>query len=559
MKKVIIFLFYCMIYAIISSPILTHAIPANKIKVLIVYSSSTQEITEHERLLDMLISHFSNQLSFRHTSELNSSDIETATHLIYYGNKEEKISNETIRLMDDFEKPFLAIGHNIEQFPASFSWIEGNDTTYLNNVTISTNEQSKLEIKHLELIPISTSGEQDIFFQVTQKDSIFPLMVQKGDHYYLSTTQLFPPVSNLLADALHIFFDQEHEHTTRAMLRLEDVHPKLSAKDMMKVAEYLKEKDIPYIISIIPVYINSETDEEYHFSDNPELAEVLQFMQENGGSFVLHGYTDQFGNGTTGEGFEFWNKEKNEPVYFPENSTEKTKTLNDFKNTSDYEAYINERQAFESEYIISRMEKGIKELANYRIYPVAFEAPHYAMSQNGYRVVSEYFSTYIGQVQLTDKDWRIMAEAPTISQPSFLHGMTLIPETIRYIRYEDPQSITQMSELIDEVSIVRDGIISGFYHPFLGIGQLKGLVNEIEKIPDMEWMDISKLNNTDQDNNTDTSNQPTSSFITEPPWFQLSIYPLQLYKSGIFLSVIGVIIVMFLIISAYRKGLKNEK
>lgn len=60
------------------------------------------------------------------------------------------------------------------------------------------------------------------------------------------------------------------------------------------------------------------------------------------------GETIHYRSSETGEGFEFWNVENDRPIYQED------------------------------------------------------EAPHYAISQQGYEVVAKHFSSYIGRLQLTD-------------------------------------------------------------------------------------------------------------------------------------------------------------
>ncbi|GAE94570.1 hypothetical protein JCM21714_3740 [Gracilibacillus boraciitolerans JCM 21714] len=357
-------------------------------------------------------------------------------------------------------------------------------------------DDKQLTNRNVELFPfIKEDKKQQTLVKVKKNNNTYPLMVKRNNHFYLATTNLFSPVSHFLADALHFYFSVEHDHVNKAMLRLEDIHPKLIGEDLMEIATYLKNKDIPYLVSVIPVYKNPKTKEEFHLSDNSKLVDVLQFMQNNGGSFVLHGYTDQYGNNPTGDGFEFWDKQHNQPIYFPPNQLEIIKSEKDFADSTEYKKYLEDKKKFETEYIKERIKKGMAELEKVQLYPIAFEAPHYAMSQNGYQVISDYFPFYIGQVQLSDQDWRVMTESPTISNPNFLNGMTLFPETVRYIEYNEPNSLAQIREHITETSIVRDGVISGFYHPFLGKDQLTELVSEFEKQSHIEWIDLQEIYN----------------------------------------------------------------
>ena len=140
------------------------------------------------------------------------------------------------------------------------------------------------------------------------------------------------------------------------------------------------------------------------------------------------------------------------------------------------------------------LQSGINELTSFGLHPLAFEAPHYTMSQNGYQTTSEYFSTYVGQLQLSDDNWEIMSSAPYITKPSFLHGMTLLPETLGYVEPDAPDAVDAIMDRAEEQMIVRDGMLSLFYHPYLGVERFKELLSRLETLPDVQWIDIKKGN-----------------------------------------------------------------
>jgi len=120
------------------------------------------------------------------------------------------------------------------------------------------------------------------------------------------------------------------------------------------------------------------------------------------------------------------------------------------------------------------------------------------MSETGYQVLSKHFSTYVGQVQLTNHTWESEYSPIFTSTPSFLHGMKLYPENIGYISGDDPNAIANMKKKALDISQFSDGAIAGFYHPYLGFDRLKKLVTALESVPDAEWLDLKA-----QDNQTD--------------------------------------------------------
>src|SRR5690606_4847622 len=115
----------------------------------------------------------------------------------------------------------------------------------------------------------------------------------------------------------------------------------------------------------------------------------------------------------------------------------------------------------ETEYTQLKLTNSIHSLTKWGFPPVAFEAPHYTMSSNGYKITSEYFSALFGQLQVSDQDWRVMISPLFISQPSILDGMTLYPETIGFVDLESSNPIEDIENAIQDVTSVPGAVIGG--------------------------------------------------------------------------------------------------
>ncbi len=61
-------------------------------------------------------------------------------------------------------------------------------------------------------------------------------------------------------------------------------------------------------------------------------------MQDDGAAIIMHGYTHQFYDSETGEGFEFWDVKTDQPIRQPKH--EKPKTKDDFPNIEAYNQYV---------------------------------------------------------------------------------------------------------------------------------------------------------------------------------------------------------------------------
>lgn len=466
------------------------------IKVLVVFSSDTGEMDEHQRLLNMLLGHFTTNMSFKSISEVKETDVEQVTHLFYYGHIEERLPTFFPSLIESYTGTIVALGYNVEQLGNHFSFIEPIAKEQMNEIALVSDKDKKITFAPNIVLNIDVSEETEILVKGRYGEKEYPLFVKNKRNYYYASSDIRPPSSIFIAEALHDVFEEEHTNSHPAYIRLEDIHPLVDPTNMMQIAEILKEKSIPYMIAVIPVYTNPETGKQNHFSDSPNLLKVLKYMQDNGGSIVLHGYTHQFRTSETGEGFEFWDVEHNKPIYHQQDEKVDIKTRQDFDSAVKYQEYLAGQKAYEREYIQTKLTRGIQELTNYGLYPLAFEAPHYTMSQHGYEVTSEHFSTYSGQLQVSDRDWVIMTTAPYITRPTFLNGMELLPETMGYVKPGDPNAIEKMLKRAHDYQMVRDGMVAGFYHPYLGVEGFIELILEMEKIPDISWIDLKQRNNT---------------------------------------------------------------
>ncbi|MEK5183843.1 DUF2334 domain-containing protein [Solibacillus sp. FSL W7-1324] len=482
-------------FTILQNPSVLAAKEIEEPKVLVIYTTKDGELNHEQRYLDLLISHFTSDIQFMNSDNVKKSDLTTTTHLVYFGQTAKLLPAELTKMMEEYEGTILAIGYNSEQLGSRFAFVKPLNEVTINQLQKKTTDKT-LDIPEINAVEIEVSDGTEVLINGSMRgeERSYPIMVGKRESYYYGFDNIDSSRATLFAESLHDVFNIEHDEIYPGYIRLEDVHPLTDPKPLKEIALMLKEKNIPYMVAVIPIYINPITGKRTTFADSPELLKVLKQIQKDGGSIILHGYTHQYRASETGEGFEFWDVENNSPIYFPEHEKFKLKELEDFSTRDEYIAYINELKVYEREYTETKINKGIDELAKYGLYPLAFEAPHYTMSQYGYEILSGYFSTYVGQVQISDKDWEIMSDAPYITSPSFLHGMNLLPETMGYIDPDDENAIQNLMGKRERIRVARDGILSAFYHPYLGSEKFKELLNELDQLTNVSWIDLKKTN-----------------------------------------------------------------
>ncbi|KMN42126.1 DUF2334 domain-containing protein [Bacillus sp. LK2] len=549
MKKCLIFLFSILLLI----PIHTSAQTSSKPKVLILYSTEDDKITNNIQILNTQLGHFTNDITVKSLKEVKE-DTESSpyTHIVYIGEKKEDFSIAAKQFLENFSGPVLVLGQNVEQLSNRFSFITlRNDDVRVNKIEYPAYKLKNILEEERLIQTLDTNGT--VLANAFSSNGTHPLIIQQGTSYYVATPNLFDWMSHYVGEMLFSYFGQKPKtNKTSAYLRLEDVHPAADVKQLKEIAELLKEKELPYMITVIPVYKDPDTGKTVHLNDNSELIDVLQFMQDNGGSIVMHGYTHQFYDSETGEGFEFWDVKTDQPIRQPNH--EKPKTKDDFQSTEDYNKYVENGKAFEEKYIKEHIEKGITELVKAKLYPVAFEAPHYTMSQKGYEVLSQYFSTYVGQLQLNDATWKSMHSPAYTSTPSFLHGMKLMPETVGFIEEGKPQDIAKMKERALSITKLSNGIIGAFYHPYLGVQPLKEVLKELESIPNVEWINLQKETNEVKMKDIHITTNKDGIHVDKPTTTDDVIDYVKQY--GFFL-ILGFIIIVFILLLKRAKKLES--
>ena len=549
MKKCILLLFSILLLI----PIHTSAQTSSKPKVLVLYSTKDDQITNNIQILNTQLGHFTSDITTKSLKKANEiTNSSSYTHIVYIGEQKEEFPIETKKLLEDFSGPVLVLGQNVEQLSNRFSFITLKDNDIRVNKIEYPSHKLKNTLEEDRLIQaFDTNGT--VLANALTPHSKSPLIVQHETSYYVATSNLFDWMSHYVGEMLFSYFGQQPTtDKVEAYLRLEDVHPAADINKLKEIAELLKEKKIPYMITVIPVYKDPDTGKTIHLKDKPELVDLLRSMQDDGAAIIMHGYTHQFYDSETGEGFEFWDVKTDQPIRQPKH--EQPKTKDDFPNIEAYNAYAKKGEEFEEKYTTEHIEKGIQELVDAKLYPVAFEAPHYTMSQKGYEILSRYFSTYVGQLQLSDTTWKSMHSPFYTSTPSFLHGMKLMPETVGFIEEDKPHAIAKMKERAVSVAKLSDGVIGAFYHPYLGVKPLKEVLKDLESIPNIEWIDLQKETNEVKMKNIHITTNKDGIHVEKPTSADDVMDYIKQY--GFFL-ILGFFVIVFLFLLRRAKKLES--
>ncbi len=329
------------------------------------------------------------------------------------------------------------------------------------------------EEPNITITKVVDENRCSVIATASSKRTTIPYILRSGDFWYVADSPFASATENdrylLFADLLHDILNENHPASHRALIRIEDVHPLEDPDRLRAVARYLYSENVPFLISLVPFYVDPGQGLRVSLSDKPDFVDAIHYMVRHGGTVVMHGATHQY-KGVTAADFEFWDGNKNAPI----------------KGDS-------------ISYVRKKIMMGLEECLRNGIYPVLWETPHYAASQRTYDAVATIFSSVMEQRQAIDNaDYS--QYFPYIIERD-LHGQKIYPENLGYIPFDpdDPNvSIEQVTKILSYAQTnlnVRDGFASCFYHSFVPIENLERLVQGIKELG-YTYIDLKNENNT---------------------------------------------------------------
>ncbi len=298
-----------------------------------------------------------------------------------------------------------------------------------------------------------------------------PYIVRSGNLLYIADSPFASTGEAdrylLFADMLHDILREPHEESHTAIIRIEDVNPMENPEKLRDVADILSARGIPFLVGVIPFYVNPGEGIRVSLSDKPELVDALRYMVQNGGTIIMHGVTHQY-RGITASDYEFWDDNTGKPI--------KEETV---------------------EGISRKLDMGIQEFMKNGLAPLAWETPHYTASFRLYQTIGKYFSTAIEQ-RLSIEDFDYSQYFPYIIYRD-LFGQRIYPENLGYVPLDPDleKSRGYVRTIIANAKAnlaVRDGFASCFFHAFLDLDLLKELVDGVQALG-YTYMDLREQSN----------------------------------------------------------------
>ncbi|HBG1028345.1 TPA: polysaccharide deacetylase family protein, partial [Clostridioides difficile] len=442
-------------------------------KVLIIYDSKKETAYNRDilNIMKTLLGRFSSDIELlklsNYDGEINKNYY---SHIFILGINENSYNNDKntknlISSLNSYKGTICWLGYGIENLLEHKKY--NLDYVGKTNNIVSVNYRGKsynLDEHYVFNIVESKDTSNKVIGSINDTLNKYPYIINDKNLFYVSKLDLDGVLFYIFCDSLNDIFNIKTFDKGRIFVRIEDVHAFREPKNLVEIADYLSSKNIPFTIALIPAYVNPKNHKVITLSESPEIVKAIKYMQDKGGTVILHGYTHQYKKEeVSGEGYEFWDGKKDEPL------KENMKI-----------------------FVKDRVLNGLRVCIENGIYPLAFEAPHYAMESEGYKELKKYFSTYMGQHQNNDKKFSTNTYPYIIRDTEEFN--IFIPENLGYIDPEDKFTFQNIKENLDKLSIVRGFSGGFFFHSYLNIEYLKNTIEYLEK-QNIEFMNLRDFNN----------------------------------------------------------------
>ncbi|MGB3365861.1 MAG: DUF2334 domain-containing protein [Acidaminobacteraceae bacterium] len=280
----------------------------------------------------------------------------------------------------------------------------------------------------------SLSSENDIYSWLSDGTEEFPFIISSENLIYVSRVDINEPLFYIFSDFLNQLFYKKNNVQNQFLISIEDVHVFSDYDNLRNLADRLYSSNVPFTIGLIPYIQQEGADYITYFTEVSEFVEVLKYMQDKGGSIILHTYVHEMSE----DGLEISTLEKN--------------PLSDLDNYFD---------------------QAIGDCIDNGLIPIGYESPHSFLSEADYKKLKGIFSNAYGQIAITDGNY-IIFPFEIYDTKNF---NVFYPFNLGYITPLEKDSFRLIEERFDRIKLV-DGYFAGVYfHNYLEPEYIDQLIN----------------------------------------------------------------------------------
>ena len=375
-------------------------------------------------------------------------------------------------------------------FATTMGWMwTGFDFSAISGVTYKATTLARDPLNNASgLMGTSVTTATVLASAVRSDGTTLPWAVRSGNLTYIGDIPFsYEGMSDrylIFADLLYDLLKPTAATRHRALVRIEDVGPDASPTQLKAVADVLAARSVPFSIATFPAYrdpngyYNNGKAQSYDLASKANVVSAIKYMQTKGGTVIMHGYTHQYSNvnnpysGVSGDDCEFYLANVNSA-----NSVVFTTPVPGDSTTWAAGRVTSGLAAFKAAGLAA---------------PTIFETPHYAASAADYPAFVAAFAKryervfyFPGLLSGTAPDYtRINGQFfPYLVKD--LYGSPVIPENLGNVEpvpvNNNPARLPADILASGKCNLViRDGVASFFYHPYLGTAYLTQVVDGLK-------------------------------------------------------------------------------
>lgn len=344
--------------------------------------------------------------------------------------------------LDSYEKIVVFLNSNsfendilkkdLQEFKGEILWIgnginildtELRDKGKVNNLirVIYKNNYYDLGVRRYFRI-VDVPSDAKVYSELYDGENYYPFIVKHKNILYVSRLDLNEPLFFIFIDVLYDFLKVEPSEKTGIYFRIQDINPYTNEEKLKETIDYFISKNIPFALSVIPIYREKGSKFRTLIREKQELIKVIKYGIDNGGTLIMQGGHQYFSKTSiTGEDFFEW------------------------KNKNDGEV---------SDWVDEIMNEALLEMSYNELYPSMFDTKHFVLDKTAYLEMSKYFDTIIGWTQ--DADWVAKYTIYPYTLKNIYGFKTYIPENLTIDKSNESYAFQNLDERIDRISITRN-------------------------------------------------------------------------------------------------------
>jgi uncharacterized protein YdaL len=449
-----------------------------------------------------LASHFGSWTA-KPVASYAAGDVDGFTATIYIGSTyDEPLPAAFLADVKATTRPVVWIYDNIWQltasdptFQADYGWMWSQfDNSVVNEVRYKgrslTRDGTNNQAGIMGYAAVDAAKATVLADAVRADGSTFPWAVRSGNLTYIGEIPMtyfresdrMMVFEDLLFDALAPATAERH----RALVRLEDIDPESDPAQLRAIADYLFSKGIAFGFGVISRYRDplgaqhNGRNTTVRLSQRPAVVSALRYLQSKGGTMIEHGWTHQFNNvqnpynAVSGDDFEFY------------------RTIENADHTLTFAGPVPGDSAAWAD---SRLTGAANDFAAAGLaVPTIFEFPHYFGSTVDYARVGLKFPTRweralypLGVLTGSAPDYSRATGQMFPYAVKDVYGTKVLPEDLGNVEIEPFfQFPTRFpAEIVADAArnlVIRDGVASFYFHPFLDVDLLRQTVEGIQAL-----------------------------------------------------------------------------